>query len=144
MFETHRMDSTTLLRAVLALLLGLTAVLAEKAFAETTAAMEMTPDRCVAMTEGQTCYQTVTVSWQSTELESYCLFEENSDTALVCWDNANEGEAKLAFESSESVTYRLRLSKNPTETKKVVAEQNVLVTWVYSKTKKRRNSWRLF
>lgn len=144
MFETNRMDSTALLRAVLALLLGLTAVLAEKAFAETTASMEMTPDRCVAMTEGQTCYQTVTVLWESTELESYCLYEENSETALVCWDNAKQGKTKLAFESSESVTYRLRLKKPPSETKKVVAEHNVLVTWVYSKTKKRRNSWRLF
>jgi hypothetical protein len=143
MFELNRMDSQTLLRAVLALLLSLSAVLAEKAFAETTANMSMTPDRCVAMTEGQTCYQTVTVTWQSTELESYCLYEENQNEPLVCWDKTKTGEAKIAFESAESVTYRLRLKSRP-EAKKLIAEHNVLVTWVYSKTKRRRNSWRLF
>lgn len=143
MWELEHMDGKHLAKAVFALFLGLSAALTEKAFAETTAQLSLKPERCVALNEGQTCYQNVTVNWQSRVPANYCLFEESSKTPIVCWENAIEGEVKVEFASETNQTYRLYLSKTPTK-KDLAAETEMVVTWVYSDTKKRRNRWRLF
>lgn len=137
------MDGNHLLRAILVLIAGFGAALTEKAFAETTAEMSLKPERCVALNEGQTCYQTVTVQWQSPVLADYCLFEQNVSEPLVCWQGAKSGKAKVQFQSDTNVTYRLMLGQPPEEMV-TSAESEIVVTWVYSKTKKRKNSWRLF
>lgn len=133
-----------LTKAILALLLSLSATLIERAFAETTAELTFQPDRCVALNEGQVCYQTLSVNWQSDTLGDYCLFEEGVSQALMCWQDAQAGRASLEFAAEANRTYQLRLQVMPDQTLQLMAEHEVIVTWVYSKTKKRKNSWRLF
>ena len=140
---THATNERRQLTYTIATLLIVFAlVLVEKAHAQTNAQLDLSPERCIALNEGQTCYQTVTVTWQSEQAGDYCLMSENTELPLACWKNSREGKAKMEFASSETVTFRLRLtSANLIQT---VAQSDVIVTWVYSDTKRRRNSWRLF
>jgi hypothetical protein len=119
-------------------------VLAEDSVKESNVLFTLTPDRCIALNEGQNCYQTVNVEWQTVDIDDVCLIEGNATDALYCWEAATEGSVKLAFESAETVTYTLHLKRTLTQRENPLAQATVEVTWVYSKTKKRRNSWRLF
>jgi hypothetical protein len=109
-------------------------------FAENLTNVKANPERCVALNEGQVCFQNVTLSWQTDQIADYCLFEEGSDDAIHCWQNTNQGQIKIDFESSTTKQYNLTLKKLG----KSLASTFVEVTWVYSKKKKRRTSWRLF
>lgn len=144
MWDEDAANIQRLAKAILALLLSLSVTLLERAFAETTAELAFKPDRCVTMNEGQICYQTLSVTWQSETIGNYCLFEEGVQQALICWQNAQKGNAKLEFAAEADRTYQLRLEAITNQTAQLIAEQEVVVTWVYSKTKKRKNSWRLF
>lgn len=144
MWDKDVVNIQRLAKAILALLLSLSVTLVERAFAETTAELTLKPDRCVAMNEGQTCYQTLAVVWQSETAGDYCLFEDGIQNPIVCWQNAFAGKAKLEFAAEGNVTYQLLLKAMPEQEQVLMAEKEVIVTWVYSKTKKRKNSWRLF
>ncbi len=144
MFENMISNRGQLAKTILALFLGLAAALLDPVHAETTAQLDLSPERCVALNEGQTCYQTVLISWQADHPADYCLVREPQEAPLVCWENRSHGKAKMEFASSETVTFRLRLTDKVSQRDIDVAESAVIVTWVYSDTKRRRNSWRLF
>lgn len=144
MLDRDVVNTQRLAKAILALLLSLSVTLIERAFAETSAELTLKPDRCVAMNEGQTCYQTLAVSWQSEKAGDYCLFEDGIQQPIVCWQNAVTGKAKLEFAAEGNTTYQLLLKAMPEQEQVLMDEKEVIVTWVYSKTKKRKNSWRLF
>jgi len=144
MFENALSNKSQLVKTILTLFLTLVVVLVQNARAETNAQLDLSPERCIALNEGQTCYQTVTVTWQADNTGDYCLMSEKMTLALVCWENSTQGKAKMEFASNETVTFRLRLTDAENIETDVAAEAQVIVTWVYSDTKRRRNSWRLF
>ena len=144
MFDNALNNKAQLIKTVLTLFVSLAVVLIQNAHADPTAEMDLSPERCIALNEGQTCYQTVTVTWQTDTAGDYCLMSEKMTLALVCWENSRQGKAKMEFASSETVTFRLRLTDTDNQTTYVVAQADIIVTWVYSDTKRRRNSWRLF
>ena len=102
--------------------------------------LTMTPSSCVALNQGQLCYQTISVKWQVPLQAEYCLFQRPSIKPLACWNSSRSGKAELEFESAETVIYDLKLSGST----QAIAETEIEVTWVYSKRKRRRTSWRLF
>jgi hypothetical protein len=144
MWDKDVVNIQRLAKAILALMLSLSVTLIERAFAETTAELMLKPDRCVAMNEGQTCYQTLAVNWQTETPGDYCLFEQGIQQPIVCWQNTDSGKTKLEFAAEGNTTYQLVLKAMPETQQTMVVETEVIVTWVYSKTKKRKNSWRLF
>lgn len=102
--------------------------------------LSISPERCFGLDQGQKCYQKITVNWQLDKEDKYCLYQTTSKSPMVCWEPGTKGQAKLEFESSETVIYQLRLES----TGESIAETRIIVTWVYGKTKRRRTSWRLF
>jgi len=102
--------------------------------------LRVSPDRCVALTQGQICYQTIIFTWEATEENEYCLFQKSKRLPLVCWEKASAGKVTIEFESPETLHFELKLGQEG----KIVGESEIMVTWVYGKQKKRRTSWRLF
>lgn len=133
-----------LIRMIGALFVALIATLSEDALAQTRAELTFVPERCVAMNEGQACYQTISVRWQSNRVADYCLFLTDAAEPIACWSNVRQGRARFEFASEASLTYRLLLTSTHETSAQEVANATLTVSWVYGDSKKRRNSWRLF
>lgn len=102
--------------------------------------LNVTPERCVALRQGQTCYQEVVFKWRSLKSGDYCLFNSKVKKALRCWQRAREGLLGIDFQSAEDTIFILR-NKNKAEE---FATVTMTVAWVYGNKKRRRSSWRLF
>jgi len=112
--------------------------------AESIATLTMSPEQCIALNQGQTCYQTVVANWQVDKMGDYCLFEQKQSTPLACWKNRKSGQAKIIFESTETVTFDLRLKPIKNISHETLVEADITVNWVYSNKKRKRSTWRLF
>jgi len=102
--------------------------------------LEVTPPRCVALHQGQICYQSAQLAWQAPQAGRYCLFISNDAQALKCWEHKNIGNFTFDFQSPHSLTFRLRNM----HTHQDLVQTQLSVAWVYGKEKRRRTSWRLF
>ena len=97
------------------------------------------PEQCVTLREGRACFATVELNWQSSYKQNFCLYQEGKKKQLGCWQNNNNVQIKIEFESNKSVKYQLRaLTDN-----KVIAETQVEVSWQHKSTSRKRR-WRLF
>ncbi|NQY33680.1 MAG: DUF3019 domain-containing protein [Alteromonadaceae bacterium] len=101
--------------------------------------LEVTPERCIALRKGQTCYLEVTFKWQQGESSDYCLINVTRNSVLKCWRNRSKGQYSFDFQSSKSNTFVLR-SKNSNVD---LAQAHIVVAWVYKSTKRSKLSWRL-
>lgn len=144
MFANDIGNRQQLFKAIGVLMLALLATLARDAAAESEPALTLEPDRCIALKEGQTCYQSIKVRWQAHATSDYCLLRNSEETPLVCWRGVQQGQTQLEVGADDSVTFRLLLTSPDTNDSVEVAHATLVVSWVYSKSKKRRNSWRLF
>lgn len=107
-------------------------------------AFSVQPQQCVTLRQGRDCFARITIQWQKPTEEALCLYQvntkkENSQKQLVCWPKSNKGETQVSFESSDNLTYQLRTLKD----RLLVAEAEMVVSWVHKNTTKRRR-WRLF
>lgn len=98
-----------------------------------------TPQRCVSLHKGQTCYQDITIQWQATELTSVCLINLSTKQQIACWDNANNIKLQFAFASANNQLFALINASGET-----VATTEVSVAWVYKSSKRTKDTWRLF
>ena len=108
--------------------------------AEPVAAFTVQPDRCIALNRGQVCYQSLTFRWQTAAGARYCLYREDDNAALTCWNGAELSSYALEFASDRNVTYRIRREGQA----EVVAEVVVEVAWVYQSSRQSFSRWRLF
>ncbi|WP_261816599.1 DUF3019 domain-containing protein [Vibrio gallicus] len=99
-----------------------------------------TPQQCVALHKGQTCYQTIAFQWQTPNNGKYCLLQVDNGKNLVCWEGRFLQGYEYSFENANTTTYRLIEQT----TAKVLAEVKVVVTWVYKAPKQSQSGWRLF
>jgi len=102
--------------------------------------LEVTPPRCVALHQGQICYQSAQLAWQAPQAGRFCLFISNDAQALKCWEQKNTGNFTFDFQSPHTLTFRLRNM----HTHQDLVQTQLSVAWVYGKEKRRRTSWRLF
>jgi hypothetical protein len=105
-----------------------------------TVQLKVKPTRCIALHEGQTCYQTLKMMWSTSVADSYCFLEKNRPSPSICWDNVAAGKGTFEFSgimSSEFLLIRKRDSK-------IMAEVNVEVAWVYDAKSHRKSHWRIF
>lgn len=134
----------------LALILSMTLIVSPAFAGESFVEFDISPNRCVALNEGQVCYQTLEASWQSDQKTSLCLIIKDEEQPLVCWDDVLKGKVTIEFGSSRSLVFQLHSVDPPpggeisSLARPVAAEAEVIVTWVYSESKKKRSSWRLF
>ncbi len=119
--------------------LCLFAILTKTAFAEENR-LSLKPARCVALHEGQRCYQTVSITWHTAIKETLCIYQQNVSEPLTCWDNQDSGTMKIDFEESSTTTFYLqRMQDN-----KVLSEVAFEVAWVYDTRSHRDSHWRIF
>jgi hypothetical protein len=102
--------------------------------------LNVNPERCVALRQGQICYQEIKFTWQALTPARLCLYDEESTTPIKCWKGKNKGSYSMDFQSSTSRSYIL---KNE-DSKEKIAATKFIVAWVYGNKKRRRTSWRLF
>lgn len=102
--------------------------------------LHVKPERCVALRQGQTCYQEVMFTWRQPQKGNYCLVELSSMDVLQCWQQAYSGQFALDFQSSESLEFALR-KQDVTEN---LAVAQITVSWVFRSSKRPKSSWKLF
>lgn len=102
------------------------------------ASLLVTPDKCVALRKGQTCYQTIRIKFITSTIGDYCLKQVGQPTPLQCWKKVNKAEHRYSLAASEAVEFEVADSELAT-----VATAKVTVAWVYKQTRS-RSRWRLF
>lgn len=104
------------------------------------ALLQPKPNRCIALHQGQVCYQDIVLSWQVDHASEYCLYQQHAEQPLHCWQAVTSGQYRYAFASDSSV----KLQLVNVQTKALVAETLVEVAWVYKANTRRKTHWRLF
>ncbi len=102
--------------------------------------MRISSGRCVALRKGLVCYKSVVFSWSTQLYGKRCLYNQELDESIYCWEGVNQGSFTLDFHSSESVKFELRDEVS----QKVLANVEIIVAWVYDNSRRNRASWRLF
>ncbi len=97
------------------------------------------PKRCIALHQGQTCYQKINISWKSNTERELCLRLNQNGPALHCWEKNKKGKYKYDLQSKADQIFYL-FDKNNI----AVASTKIKVAWVYAKKQQKRSSWRLF
>jgi len=104
------------------------------------ASIQVNPQQCVAMRQGQTCYVSVQLSWQVASPGNYCLYAAGKSVALNCWENTTKGELKKSFDSKVNLEFSLRRQNENFS----LATAIVKMAWVHKKKGQPRKSWRIF
>jgi hypothetical protein len=104
------------------------------------AILRIKPTRCIALHEGQTCYQTLKVEWQADAVDSYCLYQQDNKTPVLCWENLASARGSYEFESDSTRKFILMRKRD----NKILAESSVEVAWVYDSRSRRESHWRIF
>jgi hypothetical protein len=102
--------------------------------------LTISPKQCVALNQGNTCYIDVDVSWQTDLSDDYCLYVDDIEKPLICWEQASQGEYQLDLSSKQNIVISLK-SKT---TDRQVASAELEIAWVYKKNNRRHSSWRMF
>lgn len=109
------------------------------ASAAESASLLLMPARCVALHQGQICYQRVQLSWSSFAAGNYCVYQEAQAQPLQCWQEQTQGTLVFEFASDSSRVLQLKNAQQ-----QVVAEASMEVAWVYKANTRRKTHWRLF
>jgi hypothetical protein len=102
--------------------------------------LEVEPQRCVALHQGQVCYQSTNLVWHAPKTGHYCLYISNTTVSLQCWKGVQTGFFIHDFQSPHALTFRLRNM----HTQQDLVQTQLNVAWVYANKKRQRSSWRLF
>jgi len=111
--------------------------------------MQVKPQTCVSLHEGQECFAQITINWQADLVNDYCLYSTQTPDPVFCWENVSQGTVEYELNTKENVRFmlaqvpktRFMLTHKPYA---IIAEARLNVSWVYKKKQKSRLSWRLF
>ena len=138
---TIRIISKCLLASYLLLIAGAGTCLENKT------ELLLNPSRCVALHQGQVCYQTVKLHWKTPLVGNYCVYQSPKDQSpstqdqpLNCWRNAAEGVFIFEFAGDSSTSIGLINGDDNT----LVLEAIFEVAWVYKSNSRRKSHWRIF
>jgi hypothetical protein len=102
--------------------------------------LTITPTRCVALRQGQTCYLEAHIIWKTSKKGDYCLVNLTTGALNQCWKNKSSGQLLLDFEGSSSNDFALQEESNGNE----IALGQIIVAWVFSSSKRNKSNWKLF
>ncbi len=97
--------------------------------------LQISPQHCVTLEEGRTCYATVNVQWQAPAPADVCLVLAGEP--LQCWRNLPTGSWQFEFAAAQSQTLTLQVGTE------IIASQQLTVSWVQKRRGTKRH-WRLF
>jgi len=102
--------------------------------------LSVTPNRCIALQQGQSCFATLKFHWTTPPSGEFCLFDERRKDPLVCWIGNSITTHVQTFESDKNVGYDIRLKSN----NESLADVLVKISWVYKSNNSSTSRWRLF
>lgn len=102
--------------------------------------LTITPTRCVALRQGQTCYLEAEITWKTSKKGNYCLINLTTGGIGKCWQNQSSGKLLLDFEGISSNDFALREESQSTD----LANGQIMVAWVFSSSKRNKSNWKLF
>ena len=102
--------------------------------------LQIKPARCIALHEGQVCYQTLNINWHASSVDNYCLYQQDNKSPVMCWDNLASGKGSYDFESNSTRKFFMVRKRDA----KQLAEFSVEVAWVYDASTHRESHWRIF
>jgi hypothetical protein len=108
--------------------------------AEQVDAFTVQPERCIALNQGQMCYQKLIFRWQTAAGARYCLHQDTVAAPLVCWAGTDVNSHELEFESERNIIFSIRAEGQTS----VLAQVEVEVAWVYQSNRQSFSRWRLF
>ncbi len=102
--------------------------------------LEVDPEQCVSIVQGDDCFVDVTIKWHAQQVEDYCLFSSQQLAALQCWHNDKQGLLQKEFVANENITFTLKRPPN----EDALAEEVLEMAWVYKNNGRAHASWRMF
>jgi hypothetical protein len=141
MCSDYLKGSSVAYRILIAFITILLAPLApEVRAANAEAGFTVQPDKCIALHQGQVCYQDLEFNWQTPTGSEYCLYEMPKPEAVICWTGDQQRSHNLEFASATSTLYQIRVMGSDV----LISEVTVEVAWVYRANRKSFSRWRLF
>lgn len=114
--------------------------LSSKAASAENVILKLSPEQCVALTQGQKCYVDATLNWQLPKEGNYCLYSSQHTKAISCWRQKKSGQHNQEFASDKNIKFTLRVEGS----EKAIASKQLKVTWVHQKKGQPRMWWRIF
>lgn len=113
--------------------------IASKAFAQSDNdhQLVLSPDKCVSLRQGQTCYVNIDLQWSAKTEGRYCIYSSNQQQPMRCWSDTLFGEISMEFASDKNTLFYLRKGAE------TLAQVELKMAWVY-KRKRSSLSWRVF
>jgi len=108
---------------------------ADEAAAALHVELNVTPETCISLQQGRTCYSKITARWQSGQPLDLCL--ALGAQILRCWTQQQQAEHQFEFAAASSGKVILLHQEQP------VAQATIAVNWVHKASKTKRH-WRLF
>lgn len=102
--------------------------------------LSVSPNRCVALRQGQTCFKDLTVKWRAPNNANYCVRFKGEETMLRCWQNRKEASFIFDFQSNRTRTIELVNQ----DSNRVFGKAEITIAWVYKSKSRAKASWRLF
>lgn len=102
--------------------------------------LNLKPQQCAVLEEGDKCYINVRFMWVATEVGDYCITEENSGDIVQCWESAQSGQASKKYALTQSKVFYLIARKTGIR----LAKKRLEVSWVYKKRSRSLLNWRVF
>ncbi len=102
--------------------------------------LSLKPKECVVFKEGDKCYASVKIKWTASESSGLCLFRNPDAVKLHCWSNAHEGQFSEDLVMESPVDYYLAYTGDS----EILIKQTLTLSWVYKKSSRPEQSWRLF
>ena len=102
--------------------------------------LSLKPKECVVFKEGDKCYASVKVKWNASESNTICLFRNPGGVKLECWSGVSEGRFSEDLVMEEAVDYYLAYAGDS----EVLIKQTLTLSWVYEKSSRPEQTWRIF
>lgn len=98
------------------------------------------PRLCVLTEAEEVCYDELEVRWQTAKQMNLCLYRNDFDKPLACWQRAREGAHRFALSTTANVTFYLREDEQGLE----VSEAFEVIHDNQQYRRQRRNPWSFF
>jgi hypothetical protein len=102
--------------------------------------LSLKPKECVVFKEGDKCYASVKVKWSASKSNAICLFRNPGGVKLECWSSVSEGRFSEDLVMEEAVDYYLAYAGDS----EVLIKKTLTLSWVYEKSSRPEQTWRLF
>jgi len=102
--------------------------------------LNVSPEQCVALRQGQQCYVDVIVTWQANAIGDYCLHASSQVKPLQCWQQQQSAKFSQELVARQDITFTLKRINSAN----VLAQGLITMAWVYDNTSRKNTSWRMF